>query len=334
MRHPKSALLVGCLAFVACESRLGSDPSAGTSGSGSGENPTVSAGGGTADPSEGQSGAGVGTATTPPQSTTNGPTSNGPTTNGSTTNESTTGQRPCTTWCDAYPIEPGCDESGFGGGSAGGDDTGFGMSGEPPLAASVYDIKRDEVPWGTVVSLQNVVATSPDIAHPTEFGQRMFTVSDPRGGAYSGIVVRVDGDPGPLSVSTGDLLSIVAETDDRQSFPDLRTFDGFITTQGVGVPPEPVALDLETLAGFLDGGDDVRPYEGVLVSLPPTEVESERCAGELRLAYGGLRLDDRFLAAAGLSLPPATSFSGVGGPLLYSLNGFEIAPRSAEDLQP
>lgn len=238
----------------------------------------------------------------------------------------------CVSWCDGFPVNPGCDESESGG-SGGADDTGLGMGGDTPLGVSVFAIQQGEVELDSFVSVADVVATSPVVAAASGGGS-MFTVSDPAGGPYSGITVRVSGTPDELSIVPGDQVTIVAELRSRYIFSELHAYPEWITVNGEGVEPPALELDAQTLLGFADGGMDVKPFEAVLVSLPATEAEPGGCAGELGLSVGVIRVDDRFLAAAGQSLPPDTMLAGVRGPLLYTLNGFEVAPRSLSDFAP
>lgn len=251
------------------------------------------------------------------------------TSNGTTGPEVTEG---CASWCGGYPVNPGCDESSEVS-SGGADDTGLGMDGDVPLGATVFSIQQGEFEEYAFVSVVDLVATSPVVAAAVG-GGLIFTASDPAGGPYSGITVRVLGIPGELSLVPGDQVTVVAELRARHIFSELHAYPEWITVTGRGTQPPALELDAPTLLGFADGGMDVKPFESVLVSLPPAEAEPGGCEGELGLSVGVIRVDDRFLVAAGESLPMDSMLSGVRGPLLYTLNGFEVAPRSLLDFAP
>ncbi len=252
--------------------------------------------------------------------------------------------------CETGIIESGCDEAeadgfdGFdgattggyddsdeGGGSAGGEDTGIGMGGDPPLVSSVFAIQQGVVRQGTWVSVPGVVATSPPVPGPNGIGS-MFTVSDPSGGPYSGITVRVDAEPSEVPVEPGLMLTIFADLEASKLTNQLATNPYWIADEGQGVQPPPLELDLEILQGIAEGTVDVQPYDSVLVSLPASTAQDADCDGELQLAYAGLRVDDRFLRAVGIDLPDAAMFDEVGGTFLLTLNGFEVAPRTLAEL--
>lgn len=225
-----------------------------------------------------------------------------------------------------------CDESESGG-SAGGDDTGFGMGGDPPLLASIPDVQRGRVPFESWVRVEGLVVTSPVIDAPVGRGS-VFTVSDPGGGLYSAITVRVLASPADVPLERGEGVTLEARVTEGGTWLELRTLPELLVSDGVVAEPPPVAIDMETLQSFVADIQNARPYDSVVVSLPSSQTEDDGCAGELRLAYGGLRVDDRFLLAEGVSLPGAGVLEAVGGTLVSSLNGLEVAPRSLDELQP
>lgn len=160
----------------------------------------------------------------------------------------------------------------------------------------------------------------------------MFTVSDPAGGLYSGITVKLAADPQEVAVEWGEGVTLQAEVRDGAEWLELRTLPEWIVNNGIVPPPPPVEIDLETLQMFAADFQSAQPYDSVVVSLPSTKAADDGCMGELQLAYGGLRVDDRFLLTQGTALPAVTGFDGVRGTLLYTLNGLEVAPRSLEEL--
>ena len=207
------------------------------------------------------------------------------------------------------------------------------MDGDPPLVASIPDIQRGKVSVYTDVRVEGLVVTSPVIDAPVGRGS-VFTVSDPAGGLYSAITVRVDATPEEVSVARGEGVTVVARVELGSRWLELRTLPEWISNEGITAEPSPLEIDLATLQTFAESPANARPYDSVVVALPASDAEAVGCRGELQLAYGGLRLDDRFLALDGGTLPAASSFDAVGGILVYTLNGLEVAPRSEEELAP
>ncbi|MEM6990699.1 MAG: hypothetical protein AAF721_09385 [Myxococcota bacterium] len=257
-----------------------------------------------------------------------------------------TTEAPCATWCgDGYPTNPGCDEEDDGVqveddgnfeddfATGGGDDTSVGMGDDIPLGTNVYDVQQGSVPVGTLVELGSVIVTSPPAMRPDGFGA-MFTVAESDGGPFSGITVRVSQSPGAIPYSPGDVLDIVGRHHERYIFSLIEAeFDG-VTVTGTGSMPEPIVVPAAEIEALSVGGPDAKPLESVVVQvLEPIVIDAGACAGEIEI-QASLRIDDRFLVATGQALPTpsAAGYSSVVGPLLYTYNGFEIAPRTLDDL--
>jgi hypothetical protein len=82
------------------------------------------------------------------------------------------------------------------------------------------------------------------------------------------------------------------------------------------------------------GGELAEELESVLVEAREVEiVDPMICPGEVEVE-STLRLDDRYLSAEGEEIPspPSGIYDSVRGPLIYTYNGFEVAPRSLDDL--
>ena len=257
--------------------------------------------------------------------------------------DDTTSGDSCDTWCDGYPTNEGCDEEddgvvaeegGSSGGTGGAEDTGIGKGDDFPLATSVYELQLGDVAIGEYVQLDDVVVTSPPAPRPDGPGL-VFTVEEPGGGPYSGITVRATSTPSVDALEPGDVVTLVGDHQLRYVFSILAlSYDGATVTD-VAPMPDPVVIPAEEIETVSAGGMDAKPLESVLIRvLQPEIVDPRPCGGEIEI-QAGLRIDDRFLDVAGewLPSPPRGGFSAVVGPLLYTYNGFEVAPRSLDDFE-
>ncbi|MEM6290383.1 MAG: hypothetical protein AAGA54_03930 [Myxococcota bacterium] len=238
----------------------------------------------------------------------------------------------CLTWCDGFPVIEGCDEASTAQNSSGADDTGLGLGDDMPLATDVFAIQQGSVDSNIRVLIVGSVVTSPVASDPTGRGA-MFTVADPAGGPFSGITVRLNESPASVDLAPGDEVDIEGNHVKRHLFSELHARVDNVVLMGEAGLPDPVDVTEAQLASFVDGGDDAKPYDSVLIRvIAPEVIDDGTCVGELALRSTPIRVDDRFFAAQGEALPPGGLFSEVRGPLLYTLNGFEIAPRTLGDL--
>jgi hypothetical protein len=100
----------------------------------------------------------------------------------------------------------GADDSGEdddgpsdGGGPGDGDDSEGG-------GTTIYDVRQGEVPVGTVVTLSEVVVTTPMVLD--DEGNARFLVGEPEGGEFSGIYVYVYADAAGSQLAPGDIVTI------------------------------------------------------------------------------------------------------------------------------
>lgn len=264
--------------------------------------------------------------------------------------DSTTDAGPCETWCGGeYPANLGCDEeddgvnaqdTGGGGGddeeaTSGGDDTDAGMGDDIPLGTDVFTIQQGGIAVGERIELTEVIVTAPPVPQPDGSGL-MFTVAEPGGGPFSGITVRAAATDANAVLQPGDQVSIVGRHRTRYVFSLVQAEFLGIEVTGAGAEPPPVMIPADELADLSIGGPDAKPLESVVVRvLDPVVVDPDPCDGEIEI-QALVRIDDRFLVANGEALPAPTEagFSAVVGPLLYTFNGFEIAPRTLVDIEP
>lgn len=243
--------------------------------------------------------------------------------------------------CDGYPVGMGCDEDddgvvndeSEGGNSGGAEDTGFGKGDDFPLLTSIYDMQLGLVEVGELVAINHVVVTSPTAPDRDGFGI-MFTIAEPMGGQYSGITVRTWSTPVTDALQPGDVISLEGEHRLRYIFSLVGVSPNDITRHGTGAMPEPIVVPAEDIEQISAGGELAKPLESVVVRVEnPVVVDPRPCDGEVEV-QADLRIDDRFLLAAGEDLPvPDAGYAAVAGPLLYTFNGFEVAPRTSADIE-
>lgn len=237
-----------------------------------------------------------------------------------------------------YPVDPGCDEgdegwdesdaeTGGSGSSGGAEDTGIGMGGDFPLSATVFELRMGFFESGELVEVTNAIVTTQPVAAPDGF-QTLLFVQDPAGGAYSGINLRYYGAVG-AGLVPGDRITVTGHFVERYVFSTIEVET--IEVTGTGVVPEPVLVTPDMVSA---GGELAESLESALVEIQQTQVVDPMvCPGEV-LVQATLKVDDRFLVAAGDTLPAPASgvYTRVAGPLIYTYTGFEIAPRTLADL--
>ncbi|PCC75041.1 hypothetical protein SAMN02745121_03754 [Nannocystis exedens] len=198
----------------------------------------------------------------------------------------------------------------------------------PMGAVTIFDIQQGMVPEGNVVTVENVVVTS-----PLTFKKDGFFVQDPAGGEYSGIYVYINQNPDMLAVQPGDVVTInglYTEFYDMSQITAGQAGDVIVT--GTDAVPSPIVV---APADIATGGAMAENYESVLVSVENVTVAAEAdMFGEWTID-DGLRLDDLFFATADWPKPMVgDTFTSITGPLVFSFENFKLAPRTAEDLAP
>ena len=253
----------------------------------------------------------------------------------------TTGDVEC---CEDYPVGMGCDEEDDGvvaeeGGddgiilSGGIEDSGVGLGDDFPLGTTIALIQLDAFDVGDYLLLEDVIVTSPAASIPGGDGV-MFTVTDPSGGPDHGLTVRTVDSPLVEALQPGDAVTLIGHLQYRYVFPQLSVEAEDIKLLGTATLPHPVVIAAEDIEHISSGGTLAESLESVVVQVQhPMVVDPHPCAGEVEV-QAGLRIDDRFLVDAGLELPPPAGpgYEAVQGVLLYTYNGFEVAPRSLDDI--
>jgi hypothetical protein len=204
---------------------------------------------------------------------------------------------------------------------------------QPVDDTPIYDIQQGMVSPGTVVLLENVIASSgltwsdtPDAA---------FFVQEPGGGAYSGIQVFVADTTG-LQITPGDDLTITGTYDEFFDMSQIEVADASaITVNSSGPAPAPeVIADPATIA---TGGAMAEEYEGVLVRVENVTVTNENPDDPMEFGEftvtGDLRIDDVFFALADWNKPALDqAYASITGLLNFGYSNFKLEPRDPADL--
>lgn len=238
-----------------------------------------------------------------------------------------------------YPTHVSCDDTSAGydvpslddgGGESGGaEDTFDGMGDDIPIGATVFEVRMGGLEAGTYVEVADLVITSPIGTRPD--GDAMVFAQSPAGGKYSAITLVFDDASAAAELAIGTRVTVVGHVGERYVFTAIFVDPYGVTLDGGATVPPPVVLqpaDLEP------GSDTAAAYESALVRVLNPEVEEpDSCIGEFTLDVG-VGVDDLFLGAAAPDPAAGDEFSAVTGPLRYTYNGFEIAPRTLADVEP
>ncbi len=315
-------LVGGVLVAVGCAPAPGGDDQDGSTGGPTSAGTTFSSsttGGG----SYSSSGASSNSSTTSPTTATSDDTLD-PTQGEATTDYPT--HVSCEETSAGYDI-PGNGDSGDAGESGGGDDTFDGMGDDIPIGATVFEVRQGVVPAGSWVEVADLVITSPPGERPE--GRPIVFAQAPEGGMWSGITIVLS--EGGNVPAMGDRVTVTGLLGERYVFSAIFVDDDGIVVEGTGAMPTPALLSPAELA---PGAPAAEAYESALVRVEhPTVEEPESCVGEFTLDVG-VGVDDLFLGDAAPNPAAGDEFSAVSGPLRYTFNGFEIAPRTAADVEP
>ncbi len=195
---------------------------------------------------------------------------------------------------------------------------------------TVYDVQMGKFAVDEVVTIKGVVVTSP--VKLKDLKGTMF-VEEPEGGEYSGIAVYMyDEVTAALDAPPGSIVDITASYSEFFDNSQLVVKAvGDITVVGQGPVPAPALVQSADIA---TGGPKAENYEGVLVQIDDAVVSDPAIdIGQFEVE-GGARVSDYFLFDLGMAPKPKLGdvYPSVIGPLLYSFDQFQIAPRSLADL--
>lgn len=198
----------------------------------------------------------------------------------------------------------------------------------PMGAVTIFDIQQGMVPPMSVVTVENVIVTS-----PLTFKKDGFFVQDPQGGEYSGIYVYINQNPDMLAVQPGDVVTITGLYNEYYDMSQLSAGQaGDVIVSGTDAVPSPIVV---APADIATGGMLAENYESVLVSVENVTVAAAADNFGEWTVDGDLHVDDLFFATGDWPKPnPGDTFSSLTGPLVYGFENFKLAPRTAEDLAP
>jgi len=192
--------------------------------------------------------------------------------------------------------------------------SGSDLSGEnvTDLGNTVKAIQKGMIPAGTQVDLTGLIVTA-----ETAYGA--FFVQDAGGGAYTGILVKVD--DGWPNVIIGDEVSIIGTVAEFYGRSQINMTDlSKLAITGSGTP---VATTISSQPTTWE------PYEGCLVTILGSKANTgEDTYGQAELNYEIL-MDDVY---HDFDINPGQSFTSITGPIDFNYGKFTILPRTQADL--
>ncbi|MCB9647287.1 MAG: trypsin-like serine protease [Deltaproteobacteria bacterium] len=212
-------------------------------------------------------------------------------------------------------------------------DAGF-ADATPPPPPTVFDIQQGAVAPGTTVTLEGVTVSSPSSVAG-------FFISDGTAEAFSGLWVQLQlTSSTALDLTEGQGVIITGEVAERAFDPEapddavhtrtelvVTSADDVVAAEGPALP-EPVALTALALAL----PDVAELYEGVVVTLPASEVTGRDLEAEDLEVDGLVRVHGLFVDLDFGWLEPGTRFDRVTGPLHFDGVGYAVLPRGTMDL--
>ena len=195
---------------------------------------------------------------------------------------------------------------------------------------TIYDIQQEKIALDTVVTVKGVIVTSPV---KLKDSKGTVFVEEPAAGEYSGIAVYMyDEVTAAFDAPPGSVVNITGTVSDFFGNSQLVVMaPGDIEVVGTDAIPAPAIVDAADIA---TGGAKAENYEGVLVQIQDALVTVPGVdIGQFEVE-GGARVSDYFLFDLGMSPKPkmGDTYPSVTGPLLFSFDQFQIAPRSLADL--
>lgn len=212
------------------------------------------------------------------------------------------------------------------GGTADETDSGPGVTTDAE-EVTIYDIQMGSVPDGTVVTLNDVIVTS-----PVQVEDGGVTVQDPKGGQFSGIYLFLFADVVTgVPLSPGDIVTVTGEYSEFFDFSQITiTAVESLSVTGSTDVPDPITVEPSEIA---TGSDTAEAYESVLVRVENvTASEGTNNFGDFPVD-DGLIISNFWLFEQGgqLDVLPGTELGFAQGPLLYNFEEFKLAPRTDAD---
>jgi hypothetical protein len=201
-----------------------------------------------------------------------------------------------------------------------------------PTAATIPAIQQGEVEIGTLVQIENAIASSG--LTWSDDSTASFFVQTSDGGPYSGIEIFV-ADTAGLDVAPGDQVTVTGTYFEHFDMSQIEVAGASaIMIGGSGPAPAPELVDPAMIAA---GGAMSEQYEGVLVMVEDVTVTDQNPDAPMEFGEfaitGNLRVDDEFFAMQDWTKPTVgTAYASITGPLVFGFGNFKLEPREAADL--
>ena len=205
-------------------------------------------------------------------------------------------------------------------------------SGEPPSLSSISDLLSTDISEGSVVSLTDIVVTSPS-------DDNGFFVGDQSGGPNSGIFVQADFEQkSAFDVSIGEMVDLVGTFLEVEGtvVPDSAGYDNTLSTLSIS-NVEDVAVTGESQTPVqavpfeYSDPSDIETFEGVLVSIESPSVTILDDSESLVYLNNVLVLNNRYYEYSEMALLEGT-VNEITGIIGYENGNYVLYPRSVDDI--
>jgi len=199
---------------------------------------------------------------------------------------------------------------------------------------TIYDLRQGNVEEGTVVTVKDVVVTSP--VHTTDAA---VFVEEPDGGQYSGIHVYLwtEALAEYYGLQPGDVVDVTGEYAEFYDVSEITVQSPLdIVVTGSADVPGPDVVDPEDVT---TGGALAEAYESVLVKVEDVGVTDPDAGYGQFVVDDSLYVEDFFFESGegpsgpNILVAEGDTFGGVTGILLYSFEEFTLAPRTQDDYE-
>lgn len=199
----------------------------------------------------------------------------------------------------------------------------------PVLATTIYDVQYTTDPLGNSPYMNQVVTVQGMVY--ALYPPRSFAIAEGPG-AWHGVYVYLNPNPGTLPVALGDTVSVTGTVQEYYNLTEIVCAASAVVIQGSGGTPHPPTV--VTTAEVATGAVTAESYEGVLVEVQDVEVTSPpNFYGEFLVddGSGAVMVDDLADYAYAATLGDQLDF--VRGMLFYNYDDFKIEPRGDSDIQ-
>jgi DNA/RNA endonuclease YhcR with UshA esterase domain len=194
-------------------------------------------------------------------------------------------------------------------------------------SVTIFDLQQGLVEEGTMVTIENVVVTS-----PVSIEQSGVFVQDQQGGEFSGIYLYMwDEVVDRAGLTPGDVVTLTGEYVVFYGMSQLTVRRvGDVSVVGNTEPPAPVVVEASDIA---TGGALARNYQGVVVQVAGVAVSQPVNQYGDFVVEGGLLVSNFFLQGDDAADPNVGAvYDTITGPLYFAYDNYRILPRSGGDL--